>query len=775
MSEMIEKAKEIVETLTLTSDQKEELVSINEHLERNELHIAFLGKFSAGKSYLINELIERPGLLPTKVTETTAIVTEVRKSAKELAVAEKISGTQETLDLAEIKNYIQGNNGIESIEKLKVSVSTGSLQEDIVLVDTPGRNTIHESHIKMSENAILDAEAAVYVLSTAGVSIEDLLYLKHISQLQPNLYFVLNKIDRLLQQDEGEDLSDVILRIEDELATALSIPFTVYPVSAKEGYGMEELRNVIFQSIVQNAQSLKQKAAEQRMRGLIEKVKDHLVTELHFINTSINKGEVGLEEERAKILVDQEKIERLIENDRLETMEKWRDIRRNKRSELESQKIQLKQLMLKELANIDSKGAAEQLALLIQDEILSNRKEFVDQTLAEMKEQSKHDLQLQIVEIEKVTTDIHIPKPRLEELEQYQQEQFLKLAGEVESLQQKYQQLAEIPAVEVDSALHEHQLQELQDELLTLRGKLDVPYVAQFVEREHSDANYYQEMLTNIGKLADVAVMFIPVAGQAKAGTKAAIEAGKLAAKEGSKQVIKESAKAASKEVAKVMAKEAGKEIAQKTGEQLMKEKAVKALKLLSFEGIGEKIGAAIDHNEGKTILVEDEAYRSQFYKQKYEIEQTFMLKKRELNQKMAQQAKSDQEAKLQEKQKQQLEALKAEKERKLVELQSNQEKAIQQAIADSYKTIAEEEISAFINEQMILLDNWLTAESLQIEHAVSAGLQSYYKGQFEELEQQLTQVESTYKENIEVLLEQKAQITKQVGVCEEYLGVVVS
>ncbi|MCM3364724.1 dynamin family protein [Niallia sp. Sow4_A1] len=772
---MIEKAKQILETLTLTTDQKEELVSINKHLERNELYIAFLGKFSAGKSYLINELIERPGLLPTKVTETTAIVTEVRKSAEELAVAEKVSGTQETLDLAEIKKYIQGNNGIESIEKFKVSVSTGSLPEDIVLVDTPGRNTIHESHIRMSENAILDAEAAVYVLSTAGVSKEDLLYLKHISQLQPNLYFVLNKIDRLLQQDEGEDLSDVILRLEDELATALSIPVTVYSVSAKEGYGMEELRNVIFQSIAQNAQSLKQTAAEQRMRGLIEKVKDHLVTELHFINTSINKGEVGLEEERAKILADQEKIERLIENDRLKTMEKWHDIRSNKRSQLESQKIQLKQLMLKELVNINSKGAAEQLALLIQDEILSNRKEFIDQTLAEMKEQSKHDLQLQIAEIEKVTTDIHIPKPNLEELEQYQQEQFLKLAGEVESLQQKYQQLVEIPAVDVDSALHEHQLQELQDELQTLKGKLDVPYVAQFVERERSDANYYQEMLTNIGKLADVAVMFVPVAGQAKAGTKAAIEAGKLAAKEGSKQVIKESAKAASIEVAKVMAKEAGKEIAQKTGEQLMKEKAVKALKLLSFEGIGEKIGAAIDHNEGKTILVEDGANRSQFYKQKYEIEQTFMQKKRELNQKIAQQAKSVQEAKLQEQQKQQLEALKAEKERKLVELQSNQEKAIQQAIADSYKAIAEEKISVFINEQMALLDNWLTAESLQIEHAVSAGLQSYYKGQFEELEQQLTQVESTYKENIEVLLEQKAQLTKQVDVCEEYLGVVVS
>lgn len=772
---MIEKAKQLLETLTLTTDQKEELASIKEHLDRNELHVAFLGKFSAGKSYLINQLIERPGLLPTKVTETTAIVTEVRKSTEEYALAEKLSGSQETLELSEIKNYIQGNNGIESIEKLKVAVSGGSLPEDMVLVDTPGRNTIHESHIKMSESAILDAEAAVYILSTAGVSKEDLLYLKHISQLQPNLYFVLNKIDRLLQQDEGEDLSDVILRLEDELSNALSIPVTVYAVSALKGYGMDELRSEIFQNIAQNAQSLKQTAAEQRMRGLIEKVKDHLVTELHFIHTSMNKGEAGLEEERAKIFANQEKIQRLIENDRLETMEKWREVRRNKRNELESRKIQLKQLLLKELGSIDSKAAAEKLALAIQDEMLSTRKEFIDQTLSEMKEQSKHDLQLQIAEIEKFTTDIHIPKPSLEELEQYQQEQFLKLAGEVESLQQKYQQLAEVPEVEQDSALHQLQLQELQDELQMLKDKLDVPYVAQFVERESADANYYQEMLKGVGQLADIAVMFIPAAGQAKAGTKAALEAGKLAAKEGTKQVIKESAKAASKEIAKVVAKETGKEVAKKTGEQIMKEKAVKALKLLSFEGIGEKIGAAIDQNEAKSILVEDEEYRSQFYKQKYDIEQKFMQKKRDLNQRIAQQAKSAQEANLLEQQKQQLEALKAEKERQLVELQENQAKATQRVISDSYKDIAEEKISGFINDQITILDNWLTAESLQIEHAVSTGLQSYYQGQFEELEQQLTQVESAYKENIELLLKKKEQLTKQVNECEEYLGVVVS
>lgn len=772
---MIEKAKQLAETLTLTADQKEELASINQHLDRNELHIAFLGKFSAGKSYLINQLIERTALLPTKVTETTAIVTEVRKSAEEFATAEKVSGSQDTLDLADIKNYIQGNNGIEAIEKIKVSISTGSLPEDIVLVDTPGRNTIHESHIKMSENAILDAEAAVYVLSTAGVSKEDFLYLKHISQLQPNLYFVLNKIDRLLQQDEGEDLSDVISRLEDELSRGLSIPVTVHPVSAKEGLGLEELRKVIFQSIAGNARNIKKIAAEQRLRRLIEKVKDHLATELHFIDTSINKGETGLQKERAKILADQEKVQLLLENERLEIMGKWRDIRRNKGSELEAQKIQLKQFMLKELANVDSKARAEQLALAIQDEILSKRKTYIDQTLSDMKEQSKHDFQLQIAEIEKATTDIHIPKPTLEELERYQQEQFLNLAGEVESLQKKYEQLAETPPAGGDSAVHQHQLQELQDELQALNHKLDVPYVAQFVERERSDANYYEEMLKNVGKLADVAVMFIPVGGQVKAGTKAAVEAGKLAAKEGTKQIVKESAKAASKEVAKAVAKEAGKEIAQKTGEQLMKEKAVKALKLLSFEGIGEKIGAAIDHNEGKTILVEDEEYRSKFYKQKYEIEQTFMQKKRELNEKLAQEAKNAQEQKLQDQQKQQIEALKAERERKLVDLQENQAKAKQQAIADSYKAIAEEKISAFINEQMTLLENWLTAESLQFEHAVSTGLQSYYKVQFEELDQQLAQVVSACKENMDLLLDQKAQLKKQVDECEAYLGAIVS
>jgi GTPase Era involved in 16S rRNA processing len=772
---MIEKCEEIKETLPLSDVQQEELSQIQDHLTRGELYIAFLGKFSAGKSYLINELIGRKNLLPTKVMETTAIVTEVRKGSEEFVVADHVNGKSESVDITDIQSYIHGNNGIEGISKLRVTILDSQLPEEIVLVDTPGRNTFHERHINMSEQAILDAEAAVYVLSTAGVSKEDLLYLKHIHQIQPNLYFVLNKIDRLFQEDEGEDLSEVVFRVEEELNQALGEQVTVYPVSAKEGTGIEFFRMDLFDSLRTDFNEMKKQAADQRLQLFIHKISEDLATTLHFINTSIDQGVAGLEAERANIIADKDRVERLIEGDRFETLEKWREIRRAKRNELESLKLRLKQVLIKELPTVDSKPAAENIALTIQEELLTARKEFIDETMVEMKRQSKHDLDLQFAEIDQQITDFKIPKPSLDVLEQAQQEQLITLVQEVEELKRKFKEVAEVAAVDGnDQKVDEEKLHLLKAELMAIKSKLDLPYEAQYVERERSDANYYQDMLKSAGKVADIAMMLIPMAGQAKVATQAAVQAGKIAAKEGAKGVVKESIKAATREVAKTVVKEAGEKVVKKSAEQLLKEKALNALKLMSFEGIGEKLGTGWDEKEGRTYLVEDDQHRKQFFQQRQEIQMAYMEKERELKRLFQQQEKGLEMAQHQAEQKRKLEALKTEKERELVLLQQHQEKERKQASNQAYQAMAEEEIGTYIAAQVEILENWLIAESYQLEQAVRSGLQIYYQEQFDKLEQQLAQVEQSYEESNHQLIEQRNNVEQQLTFCDRYLGVLV-
>jgi ribosome biogenesis GTPase A len=116
-------AAEAIERFQL-SDLKPLLQIVERQTKKTELNLAVFGRFKAGKSSFLNQLIGRP-LLPVGVVPVTTAVTEISYGPEESAsVVFQKSHEARAISLAEIAGYIP-NLRIRRI--VKMSKSCGSL------------------------------------------------------------------------------------------------------------------------------------------------------------------------------------------------------------------------------------------------------------------------------------------------------------------------------------------------------------------------------------------------------------------------------------------------------------------------------------------------------------------------------------------------------------------------------------------------------------------------------------------------------------------------
>ena len=155
--------------------RKHGLSVLAEHLERVdgplELHIGFLGEFSAGKSTLINALIGRK-VLPALDTPTSAAIVEVlpREGLEGLRYFRRApDGTTESISAVEFSDLATGRwSGVGVVEV----PANESMREGFRLVDTPGLASLDETHadITFGYLPLLDGAVICVDLDQGGLS-----------------------------------------------------------------------------------------------------------------------------------------------------------------------------------------------------------------------------------------------------------------------------------------------------------------------------------------------------------------------------------------------------------------------------------------------------------------------------------------------------------------------------------------------------------------------------------------------------------------------------
>ncbi len=186
--------------------------------------IAVVGEFSSGKSTFINSIIGKDVLKHAK-NETTAAVTYIHNVSmgdrKENTVRVNYrDGRSEVLNsLEEIQKYTTvqaGRNVAEEIMSVDIYVRFLHMDENIVIVDTPGLNGTARGHRAITIDEIQKSHACIYLLQLRGITHTDAEFLKVLLRYQKTYIFVQNFIDEL-KTAEGETLSDKLNEAREEV------------------------------------------------------------------------------------------------------------------------------------------------------------------------------------------------------------------------------------------------------------------------------------------------------------------------------------------------------------------------------------------------------------------------------------------------------------------------------------------------------------------------------------------------------------------------------
>lgn len=275
-----------------TKEQKEELAHARGRLIDEQFSIVIAGRFSAGKSYLINRTFLKTDILPSHVNPTTCLPLYIEHGdGKQLQVdysdgsTDIIEESSESISAAIKQLGTHSGKKSETCARLVLRWNDNKLLKNgIVLVDTIGTEDIgDQEYISKTEAEMEKASAVVFVFSAkqAGTATETEFLKKFMANSSKRLFIVINKVDTL---DSDEDRAKVLNDFKARLTPifqehGIRADDRIFMVSAKMGTGLDELREHLVRFI--------------EKQRIIELVKQHahlIQCKLEIVSNDIDKN-----------------------------------------------------------------------------------------------------------------------------------------------------------------------------------------------------------------------------------------------------------------------------------------------------------------------------------------------------------------------------------------------------------------------------------------------------------------------------------------------------
>jgi GTP-binding protein EngB required for normal cell division len=273
------------------------LASAQASLGQDEISVAVLGRFKAGKSSFLNHFIGHgvsSGPLPVGVVPVTAVVTEIRYGAREEARVHHRDGREHAVPLDEIEGYISEKENPENTKQVgMITVELPELRRfrGLKFVDTPGLESALSHNTKTSLDWLPNVGLALVAVSVdPPLSERDIDLLKTLYQYTPKVAVLLTKAD-LLSEPE---LAEVVEYVRAQLARNLPRTPRVFPYSTKPGF--ERFRQALETELVTG---ILERFAEERESILSRKV-DTLLRECgDYLALSLKSAEMVQSERQA--------------------------------------------------------------------------------------------------------------------------------------------------------------------------------------------------------------------------------------------------------------------------------------------------------------------------------------------------------------------------------------------------------------------------------------------------------------------------------------------
>lgn len=246
----------------LGTDAPSAVKGIVDQINDDTFKVLIVGKFGAGKSALLNKLLERD-ILKTGAGETTKTLAWLWYGEKELAWYHDYSDDLHAIQLDEIVNIPED----PPVYNVFACIHADILNHGAVLIDTPGLAASDET-AALTNKAMESADAVILVVDNFPVEKHDR---ELVEKLQKEgktgkLFVVINKMDKV-EPDEQDSL------IEDrkKLFSGMGVRAHIFPLSCKDlmaaDNGFAKFRKALVEYIETNLQAARDASVSQRIKN----------------------------------------------------------------------------------------------------------------------------------------------------------------------------------------------------------------------------------------------------------------------------------------------------------------------------------------------------------------------------------------------------------------------------------------------------------------------------------------------------------------------------
>lgn len=265
---------------TGTSAQLQELFA---RLAEDRFNLVVVGRFSRGKTSLMNALLETERL-PVGILPLTSVITTIRFGSPERAIIWYRDSHRSPFDIpiAELTEYVtQAHNpgNIKGIRTAEIHLNAELLRRGFCFIDTPGLGSAVLENTRTTEDYLPEADAILLVTSfDSPLSQEEVRTIQTAHFAGKRVFVAVNKQDLVAEPERGEALRYVSDALDREFGDGHC---SIASVSAREALetlqhddplrmarsGVPELRETLTQFMVSEKR-------EEFIRRLCDRIED---------------------------------------------------------------------------------------------------------------------------------------------------------------------------------------------------------------------------------------------------------------------------------------------------------------------------------------------------------------------------------------------------------------------------------------------------------------------------------------------------------------------
>ena len=284
------KAKELFSGFELCRLQEQETQKLIDRLENKKITIAVIGQFKRGKTTLINTILGEK-LLPVGIVPITAAITRIeyaepkeRCDTPSMATVYFTNGLSQQVPIADLNKYIseqENRDNERGVAEVELQTNADFLKDGLTLVDTPGVGSVHENNSKSAMDFARESDGVIFMISVdSPLNQIEVDFLRKVRRFAGKFYFVVNKIDRVDEEELDEyldycrDLIVAIMELDEEEAKAIRL----LPVSARKDIGVTELTDMIREDLITRGAEIMERSVGLKLLEILNNTRSQIAS-----------------------------------------------------------------------------------------------------------------------------------------------------------------------------------------------------------------------------------------------------------------------------------------------------------------------------------------------------------------------------------------------------------------------------------------------------------------------------------------------------------------